>query len=92
MLMNTILLYRPNTEHERAVIEFDENFRRQTGRSIKKMDADSPEGAELIRLYEILRLPAVLARTNDGLLLKLWQDDQLPLINEVSYYSREMPR
>ncbi len=86
ILMKALILYRPNSEHERSVIEFEGNFMRQTGRSLDKLNIDSIEGSQKARLYDIVSYPAVIATTNDGRLLKVWQGERLPLINEVSFY------
>lgn len=87
--MNVSILYRPNTDHERLVTDFQENFRRQTGRTLDLISLDTKDGAGLARTYDIVQYPAVIARDDMGQLLKVWQGESLPLMNEVMYYSRE---
>lgn len=86
--MKAILLYRTNSETERLARDFAGDFERQTGRKIEALDADSPEGIELSKLYDVMAYPAILARTDDGTLLQLWQGEPLPRISEVSFYSQ----
>ena len=84
--MKVRILYRPDTEHEHVVREFTNNLRMQTGRSVELISLDSVEGAELAKLYDIVRYPAYIATADDGHLLKSWQGNT-PLINEVSFYA-----
>lgn len=86
--MKALLLYRTNSETERLARDFASDFERQTGKKIEVMDADSPEGIELSKLYDVVAYPAILARTDDGTLLQLWQGEPLPRISEVSFYSQ----
>lgn len=80
-------MYRTNSEAESLARNFAGDFERQTGKKLEIMDADSREGVELARLYDIVSYPAILARTGDGVLLQLWQGEPLPRISEVSYYA-----
>lgn len=85
--MKALLIYRINSETERLARNFASDFERMTGKRLDIMEADSPEGMELSRLYDIVSYPAILARADDGSLLQLWQGEPLPRINEVSYYA-----
>lgn len=87
--MNVVVLYRPNSEHERAVLDFEHNFTHQTEKDIDLVSLDTIEGDEMARMYDVTQYPAVIARDSEGKLLKLWQGGTLPLINEVSYYAQE---
>ena len=86
------ILYRPNTEMERPVIEFIENFRRSTGRKLETISLDTREGADMARLYDIAQYPAVLALSEEGQLLNNWQGLPLPVINDVSYYMSDFTK
>jgi hypothetical protein len=87
--MKVVVLYRPKSEHERSVLDYERDFNQQTSKTLELISLDTVEGAEMAKLYDIVQYPAVLARDNEGKLLKVWQGDSLPLINEVSYYSQE---
>ncbi len=86
--MKVVVLYRPDSEHARTVEEFVREFqRRSPDRAIELVNLDSRPGADLARLYDIVRYPAILAMTNEGQLLQQWQGEQLPLMNEVAAYA-----
>lgn len=84
--MKTLLLYRPNSEHERLATDYIRDFKMQTGRDLETLDVDSPEGIELCKLYDIMQFPAVLVTNDDGHVQNLWMGELLPRISEVSYY------
>jgi len=86
--MKLLILYRPDSEHSRAVDEFSHEFERNhAGKKVELMSLNTREGAALASLYDITRYPAILATTDDGQLLQNWQGDQLPLMNEVAAYA-----
>jgi hypothetical protein len=85
--MKVVVLYRPNSEHERSVIEFAREFERRTGHKLGMISLDTLDGDNTARLYDITEYPAVLASTDDGALQKVWQGERLPLMNEVSFYT-----
>lgn len=84
--MKVAILYHPNSEFARSVEEYSVNFERQRGKKIDLVSVDTQEGSEMARLYDVTRYPAVLAVRDSGEMLALWQDDQLPLMNEVAAY------
>lgn len=87
--MNVSVLYHPNSDHERAVLTYERDFKQRTGRDLKLISLETVEGSELAKRYDITTYPAILATTNDGKLVKYWQDQPLPLIDELSYYSQD---
>jgi hypothetical protein len=84
--MKAAILYHPNSEHSRSIEEYVRDFERRTGKIISLVSLETPEGAEMARLYDIVRYPAVLATRESGELLKEWQEDNLPLFQEVEAY------
>ena len=87
--MKLIILYHPNSEFARSVEEFVHDYERQVwGQTAELMSLETREGAEAARLYGIVQYPAVLALRDNGELLKEWQGERLPLINEVASYAR----
>lgn len=88
--MNVTVLYRPNSEHERAVLTFERDFKKRTSKTLDMVSLDTPEGAELARTYDITRYPAIIARREDGAVLRTYQGLPLPLINEISYYAQDV--
>ena len=86
--MKVVILYRPNSEHARAVEEFIHDFKRQeANRQVDVLNVDTVEGITAAKLYDVVQYPAIIALTNDGQLLKAWQGEQLPLMNELAYYA-----
>lgn len=83
------MLYRQRSEHARQVEEYIRDFsKRHAAGKVDLMDVDTREGIATANLYGVMQYPAVLALTNDGQLLKQWQGDTLPLMDEVAYYTR----
>ncbi len=84
--MKISILYHPASEFARAVESYARDFERQKGAAIELISLETREGAELATLYDIVQYPAVLARRDSGELLKHWEGDPLPLMNEVAGY------
>jgi hypothetical protein len=84
-----LILYRPNSEHERTVDTFVRDFQHQheVGKKIELISVDTREGAEIAKTYDILEFPAILALADDGSALSIWTGTPLPLMNEVAGYS-----
>jgi len=54
---------------------------------VELLNVDSREGIAIASLYDIMHHPAILAMTGEGSLVKEWQGEQLPLIDEVASYA-----
>jgi hypothetical protein len=86
--MKVVILYRPDSEHARAVEMFVHDFKQRNGSiAVEMLNADEREAIAQAELYDIMSYPAILAKTNDGQLLKHWVGEQLPLMNEVASYA-----
>lgn len=88
--MKVVILYRPNSEHESAVLSYARDYKIQRGKDLQLLSLDSVEGAAKAKLYDIVRYPAVIAVADDGQLLQLWQDDHLPLMNDLDFYTKRV--
>jgi hypothetical protein len=86
--MKVSILYHPESDHARAVTDFVRDYKHVTNKDVELISLETPDGAHLAKLYDVTNYPAVLAVSDDGHLLKVWQDEVLPLINEVSYYAQ----
>lgn len=84
--MKVLALYHPNSEHERAILTFQRDFLQRTGFDTELVSLETPEGAYKASVYDITRYPAIMVTTDDGQLQKLWEGEQLPLIDEVNGY------
>ena len=84
--MSLSILYRPNTEHERKVLDFARDFKMRNSREIELVSLDTVEGAEKAKVYGVMQYPAILAVGKDGKMLKMWEGDDFPLMDEVLGY------
>lgn len=88
MVMKVLILYRPDSEHGRQVETFIHDYQaRHEGGRLEVLNVDSREGDAQASLYDIMQYPAVLALRNDGSVLKIWQGEALPLMDEIAYYT-----
>lgn len=86
--MKLLVFYRPNSEHARVVETFIHDFQAQyqTRAKIETMDLDTRDGAAMASLYDVLRYPALLATADDGVLIRSWEGEELPLMRDVASY------
>jgi hypothetical protein len=87
--MKVLVLYRPNSEHGREMESFIRDFRYQHESDADKLDVvdvDTRDGVATASLYEIMQYPAVLVIADDGQLVKSWEGEHLPLMNEIAGY------
>jgi hypothetical protein len=84
--MKTILLYRPNSDHERLVTDYVRDVKMQTGKEVPLLDVDSKEGIALCEVYSIMQYPAILVTDDTGHMQSLWTGTTLPRIGELGYY------
>ncbi len=79
------ILYRPNSEHEREVMDFQSRLAREQV-IVRLVNVDSREGTTIAQLYDVMEYPAVIAHEEDGRVIDTWAG-KFPLISEVSYYA-----
>lgn len=87
--MRVVAVAKDNTDYTRAVSEFLEAFRRQTGRELELLDPETREGESFCRTYDIVEYPSIVALSNDGQVQYMWRGVMLPTISEVSYYATQ---
>jgi hypothetical protein len=87
--MKVAILYRSQTEQDRMVLDFLREYQRRTGRVLTLHDVNTREGSAIATLYDIWQFPTVLALSNDGQIVQMWQGEHLPLMNEVMYYDQQ---
>ena len=86
--MKVLILYRPKSEQTTSVESFIHDFKyRHEANRLEILDADSREGIAMATLYDIMSYPAILALRDDGSVLKSWEGEMLPLMDEVAYYT-----
>lgn len=84
--MRLVVLYRQNSEQARPIEEFIREFTRRSAKKVEVLDPDTREGTSLAEAHDIVRYPAILALTDDGQALNMWQGEDLPLLDEVASY------
>jgi hypothetical protein len=90
--MRAVILYHPKSEHESRVLDYRREFHnRHQDREIELLSLETKEGAGMAALYDIVRYPAILVIAENGSLQKLWQDENLPLMDELDYYFIQVP-
>jgi hypothetical protein len=87
MVMKVVIVYRPDSEHARAIDTFIHDFgSRNSSIKIEVVDVDGRDGIAMVSLYDIMDYPAILAMAEDGSVLNMWEGSDLPLIDEVASY------
>lgn len=84
-----LVLYRPNSEHGRVIESFIRDFRYQHEANANVLDVlniDTRDGSATASLYDVVQYPAILVLADDGQLMKSWEGDNLPLLEEVAGY------
>ncbi len=84
--MKAVILYHPNSEFSRIVEEYARDFERTHAKVIELVSLDTPEGANMARLYDVTAYPALLALRDNGEMMNYWQGPVLPLMGEVAAY------
>ncbi len=84
--MKVAILYHPISSHARNVEGYAREFAGRGHGEIELISLETVAGADLAKLYDIVQYPAVLVSRDDGQLLKDWQGEQLPLMDEVAGY------
>jgi NADPH-dependent 2,4-dienoyl-CoA reductase/sulfur reductase-like enzyme len=85
--MRTVTLYHPNQEFAGVAEDFKRDFElRHPDKPVELISLETVEGAELAKLYDVVRYPAILVIAEDGHLQKVWQDQPFPMMDEVAAY------
>ena len=84
--MKAVVIYKERSDHARTVEDYLRDFSNRTGKELETLNPDTPDGASLCRVYDIVEYPTIIALTDDGLLQSSWRGLPLPTISELSYY------
>lgn len=84
--MKAVILYHPESEFARSAEEYAHDFTRSRGKTIELVSLETVEGSDMAKLYDIVRYPALLVVKDDGQLIKNWEGEALPLMDEVAGY------
>lgn len=88
--MKVLILYRPNSEHATNVETFVRDFEQQhnPGNKLELISVNTRDGSATASLYDVWAFPAILAVSEDGRMMNMWQGEPLPLMNEIAGYIR----
>lgn len=85
--MRLVMLYRPGSDKAGLAEDYAAEYaRRNPGKKIELLSLDTVAGAEMAKLYGVTNNPAILTISTDGILLQMWQDEHLPLMDELNFY------
>lgn len=84
--MRVAVVYKYESDHARAVLDFLREFERQTGHKIEEINPETPAGEQTCRAYDIVEYPTMIAISDGGDLQNMWRGLPLPTISEVSFY------
>ncbi len=88
--MKVVVLYHTASEGALEVETYAREYSRlQPGNKLELVSLETPAGANMAQLYAINNYPAILAMSNDGSLLRLWEGMPLPLMSELTAYSSQ---
>ena len=86
--MKIVVLYRPKSEFARITEEFIHDYqRRYPDKKMDILDIDSREGGAISSLYDVMQFPTIMALRDDGSLLKSWEGQSFPLMDEIAAYA-----
>lgn len=82
--MKLVIIYRPKSDHARAVTDFVEMLkRRYPSKEAELLSTESIAGSEMARMHGITRYPALILKTYEGRVASQWEGEPLPLVDEV---------
>ncbi len=55
---------------------------------VELVSLETRDGAAMASLYDVVQFPALMVIKEDGQVQRLWQGEQLPLMNEVAGFVR----
>ncbi len=85
--MRVLILYRPHSEHGRMIEEFIHEYQsRSHPGHLEVLSIETREGSAMATLYDVMQYPAILVLQSDGYVQKIWQGDNLPMLDEVVAY------
>lgn len=81
------MIYKDESDHARAVIDYLRDFERQTGKTITTIDPETRDGSGFCQTYDIVEYPTIIAIDDNGVLQNVWRGTSFPTVSELSYYA-----
>ena len=83
------MIWRDESDYGRTVTEWLHDCERRVGVAPESLSPDEPDGESLCKAYDIVEYPTMMAIDDEGKLLQMWRGQNLPRIDDVSYYLLE---
>jgi len=84
--MRVVVITKDQNDYTREVLDYLNDFKRQTGHDLETVNPDTAEGTQFCDTYDIVEYPSIVAISNDGVLQSSWSGLPMPTISELSYY------
>ncbi|MCL2095161.1 hypothetical protein FWH13_03515 [Candidatus Saccharibacteria bacterium] len=84
--MKARIFYRKRQDYTRTVEMYIADFYKNTGREIEVCSPDGRENANIVDLYDLNRLPAILVTSSDGRVLYRHLGMPLPLMRDIALW------
>ena len=81
--MKLVILYHPQGEYATLTEDFVKNIEQRTTRQVELLSLETSEGASAALNYDIVEYPAILVIREDGQIIKFWQGNNFPVLDEV---------
>lgn len=85
--MKTYIVYKEESDHARAVMDYLRDFERQTGKKLEPVDPETRAGSGFCQTYDIVEYPTLVAVDDTGIIQNVWRGTSFPTISELSYYA-----
>jgi hypothetical protein len=87
--MKMVMLYHPVSGHARLVEGYARDFERIHHLKPELASLETPEGANIAKVYDVVQYPAIIVTQDDGAHMKQWEGEKLPLMDEVAAQLRQ---
>lgn len=85
--MRLVILYHPKSEQEGPITDYARDYKRSRGRDFELISLETQDGANLAKVHDVVRYPAILMLDDRGGMIRLWQGWPLPLMNDLDAYT-----
>jgi len=86
--MRVVFLYHPDSDQAGRVMDYAREYtRRHPEIEPEMLSLETLEGSDMAKLYAVTNYPAILAISHDGRLQQLWQEERLPLMQDLDAYA-----
>lgn len=88
--MRVVVVGREREDYTAEMEAWRRDFEQETNFMTEWLSPDTADGEMFTRLRDIVRYPAVVVVTDEGMLMNAWQGEPLPTFDDVWYYLRSL--